>query len=884
MRSYDKDRPYSSLDCKTPHEASLFYLLLIFAPLAHGAVEIWSVAVLHLLASSVVALWIISMIRKGHIKIRRTPLDAFIMCFILLAGFSFLISVYPYASRMQLYFIISYAALFYYLTGTLKSRHEIFRLVWVLVIFGSLFAIAGLIFVSGSLPGLKIFSSGNYRISFTFVNANHFAGYLEMIAMLGLGLAFAYHGAKRFLLFALCIFIAVAVFFSLSRGGTIGLLSGLVFFSAVFVSLRVSNYWIPAALAFLLIFSMVWIGQDPVMDRLVTLKDPFLAGKDRLKIWAGVLNMISDNFWFGTGIGTFKYVFPRYLSEVSRSFINHAHNDYLELMAEMGVGGILAVLSGTMVLFITGLRDIFTFRHSRLQAVGIGALSGCFALLVHGMTDFNFHIPSNAILFIVCLAVTVNSVIVTKELYSKKQLMLIDVKVPEQWRLPTYLFIIVCFLVSSILVVSPYIGESYLKEARRLQMSKDYESAFIAIKKALLLDPGNAENMAAMGDLLVSRSNDSGSNSEKEMYMSSSLKYYDDAISVCPVNSYYYSNKGFVLNQLGRNDEAEEAFIKAVNFAPMNSVARYSLGYFYLKQGSLAKAYETYSVLLLLDRGFLPKVLNSIWIVSPSYESLKPAVPENSAHRNEFAEYLFNKNEQEAALNELRLAFSLEPSAKNALTYLNGLSRVEEWDLAVKTGERYLLQFNHEVSLLKHMALLYEKLGNNDKAISIYQHLIADNPEEVSIYLSFADCYRKREQYSEAISVLVGAIQHMPADESLYYALDDLYRRDHKNKEAINLLKSLLEFKPGDADIYFKIALNYKDLKMTEKALEYLRLAIFQRPQKAYYRYIIGMWYRELGLSQLSADQFNKCLDINSGHEDCKRSVNEIYNEVGITK
>lgn len=863
---------------------ALLYLLLIFSPLAHGAVEIWSVTILHVLTISIAALFVISLIRNGHLKLYRTPLDLSMLLIMFFMFLSFFMSSYPYASRIQIYKIINYSVLFYYITNVFRTRRQIFRLLYVLAVFGFIFAVGGLIFLSGSLPGLKIFSSGNPNVSFTFVNYNHFAGYLEMIVFLSLGLAFAHHGAKRYFLLTLCIFIAVAVIFSLSRGGIVGLFSGLVFFLIIFMVSRegLKIPWLLLLFMVLVLSIISWVGLEPVMERLETLKDPLNAGKDRLKIWTDVLGMISDNFWFGTGIGTFRYAFPRYFSGGTRIFINHAHNDYLELFAEMGITGILSVLLGVMVFFVTGWKNIIVLGQSRLQPVGMGALSGCFALMIHGMTDFNFHIPSNAILFTVCMAVALNSVIEKKELYSENKLMLIDLEVPERWRVSTYLFVSICSLVLVGLVISPYAGDLYLREARRLQISKDYESAIVAMDKALILDPGNAENMAAMGDLQVSRSSNAGSNWGKEMYMSSSLKYYDYAINACPVNSNYYSKKGFVLDQLGRKEEAEDSFINAVNFEPMNSIARYSLSYFYLKKGSVEKAYESFMTLLLMDSSLMTKVLDSIWSVSPSYESLKQAVPEMAAYRNEFAGYLFNKKEKEAALTELRLAFSLEPSVRNALAHIKGLCRVKEWNMAKESGERYLLQFGHEVSLLKQMVLIYEKLGHNEQSISIYQNLISYNPDDVSIYLSFADFYSEREQYPEAISVLAGAIQHIPDNENLYYALSDLYQADHKSKEAISLLEALLVYKPGDAEVYYKIAINYKAIRMPEKALEYLRLAISQRPKNADYRYTIGVWYRQLGLSQLSVEQFKKCLDINSGHNGCRRSVNEIYNEVGI--
>ena len=57
--------------------------------------------------------------------------------------------------------------------------------------------------------------------------------------------------------------------------------------------------------------------------------------------------IIKDSFPVGTGLGTFSTVYRRYEdpSRVTRQFANHAHNDYLEAVLELGAAGVLLILA-----------------------------------------------------------------------------------------------------------------------------------------------------------------------------------------------------------------------------------------------------------------------------------------------------------------------------------------------------------------------------------------------------------------------------------------------------------------------------------------------------------------------------------------------------------
>ena len=83
-----------------------------------------------------------------------------------------------------------------------------------------------------------------------------------------------------------------------------------------------------------------WVGLEQVKDRIV---ETTLAQESRDEFDIYSFRMWQDYPLFGAGAGSFYGVFPRYRErEAERGFLEHAHNDYLEFLAEYGILGMRA--------------------------------------------------------------------------------------------------------------------------------------------------------------------------------------------------------------------------------------------------------------------------------------------------------------------------------------------------------------------------------------------------------------------------------------------------------------------------------------------------------------------------------------------------------------
>ena len=118
------------------------------------------------------------------------------------------------------------------------------------------------------------------------------------------------------------------------------------------------------------------------------------------------LRVFRDHRWVGAGLGSLETVYPRYQSVFPEGIVDHAHNDFAELMAETGTVGLVLALMGIGVFFF-GAFHKFELKFGDVGGcIRLGAAVGCCGVLVHSFSDFNLHIPANAAWFVACAGIS----------------------------------------------------------------------------------------------------------------------------------------------------------------------------------------------------------------------------------------------------------------------------------------------------------------------------------------------------------------------------------------------------------------------------------------------------------------------------------------------
>ena len=141
----------------------------------------------------------------------------------------------------------------------------------------------------------------------------------------------------------------------------------------------------------------VWIGLNPVIKKFSNTSVDIEAEGRRTHIWNDTYNLIKDFPALGTGLGTYEYVFPKYKTIKAQKLYDHAHNDYLELVSDTGFTGFIIVIAGVIYYLFIVVKIWLRRKNSFVRGITVGCFGGIAYIIIHSLTDFNLHIPANAL-------------------------------------------------------------------------------------------------------------------------------------------------------------------------------------------------------------------------------------------------------------------------------------------------------------------------------------------------------------------------------------------------------------------------------------------------------------------------------------------------------
>lgn len=378
---------------------------LMFAVLAFGGGEQWAVLTLEVAASILVLIWTWSQISSGRFRLVLNPLFVPVALFALIiaAQIVFGSSAYVYVTRTELWKYVAYGGLF--LLASQSRRGNAYRLVRVLTAFGFLVSFFGLVqnlTYNGKIYWFRGVTSNS--VFGPYVNHNHYAGLMEMLAPTALVMALRSHirNWERVFWGLAGILMAATIFVSGSRGGMVAVVVEIVFLAIYLVGVRGrrGTAFALAAICVLMGAFLVWIDNGSLGKRLDSLRDPLNSADviSRLTVAEDGLRMFRVHPLVGWGLGVFPIVYPQFRSFASGLLMNQAHNDYLQVLIETGVLGFACVIWFIVALYWTGFRNLRATSGSDVTTT-LGALVGCTGILVHSLSDFNLHVPANAALF-----------------------------------------------------------------------------------------------------------------------------------------------------------------------------------------------------------------------------------------------------------------------------------------------------------------------------------------------------------------------------------------------------------------------------------------------------------------------------------------------------
>lgn len=571
----------------------LVLAILVFGPLATGAVGRLEFLVIQGLTLGVLLLWGLRLWLSRRPQFLWPPICWLVLAFTAYAVGRYVTCDIEYVGRKELLRVVVYAVLFFAILNNLHRQEstQIISFTMIFLALGiSLYACYQFLSGSDRIWNFAAFYKG--RASGTYISPNHLAGFLEMLLPLALAYTLAGRGKpvlKIFLGYAALMLVA-GIGVTLSRGGWVSAGVSLIVLFGVLVLHR--NYRLPA-----LILMVALIGAGSFLlfktDQLsARIKAGMEAGKNfevntRYELWDAAFRMWQAHVWFGVGPGHFDSRFGEYRPEAVQRRPQRVHNEYLNTLVDWGVvgAGIVALTLGT--LFVGLLRTWkhvrkpereFRSNHSNKFAFVIGAATGLLALAIHSVVEFNLQIPANAILAVSLMALLSSHLRFATERYW--------VGLETRGKL-----LATCALLVALTWLSHHevrLGREFarLQQARNIPFLSP--AWFEAMESAAKAEPSNFETSYAIGEAYRLQSFEGGD--DYGQFATNAMSWFARGMKTNPFDGYNYLRYGMCLDWLDRPEEAEPFFWKAEELDPNGYFTLAHVGWHYMQTGNYAAA------------------------------------------------------------------------------------------------------------------------------------------------------------------------------------------------------------------------------------------------------------------------------------------------------
>lgn len=239
---------------------------------------------------------------------------------------------------------------------------------------------------------------------------------------------------RRSLVQGAALVVAAAIAMSRNRSAWLGAALGLIVVAALVYRWRLRGHRhglqrhqliVPLLTVASLLLPFVLVGEvrSLVSERARTLgtasSDPSL--RWRLAMWHKALRMTRERPIFGWGVGTYPiyqsyffhpdayvdtpYLSPRLIMSNGPTMSENAHNTYLQLMAELGIPGLVFYLGVLAAFWVTAWRALGRLRRGFRQCILIGCMGGVAAQMVAAIGSPAWEFPECSIPFWLILGI-----------------------------------------------------------------------------------------------------------------------------------------------------------------------------------------------------------------------------------------------------------------------------------------------------------------------------------------------------------------------------------------------------------------------------------------------------------------------------------------------
>ena len=611
-----------------PPSAAVLLLgsLIVFSPLIDGGTTHAPVLIMRLLLLGALTVWTIHQMRLGEIVLMRSRLFPIVALFLGWAGFSLWWTPYKNPSIQWFISLLMYAVLFGIVIQGVRTSRQVQQVVMLLV---------GMGLCEGVLGIVQYVWLGEARAKGTFFNPNFFATYEVVTLALTFGLL-SYqklndlNWTNKAFLWCSSVITFLAFVLAQSRGALLAF-----FIMVLFIGLYRFG---KMALVFLLVLVLAgFVLPNPIKQRVldVSAHDPY--AYTRFEIWENSLHRIVDHPW-GTGLGMYKYLSFQYRFPIENSIVQYgkraesAHNEYLQIAVELGVGGLAIFLIGIGVWGWRAKEVLNDVLPSWQKGTVVGLSGGVLAILMHAAVDSVFHEPSLVVLLILCGSL----VLVMKRINSPDRVPIWNIPFPYH---PARVAVVgILAAVSAFIIIQPAAAWFAHEQGNVASRSGEGDRAWEWHHRAILVDPGTTAYHDAVARMNVMRFHDSGdpqsliqaveelaicqklnpldgripfrlgmvylllaerarSEEQRSNLIARAVTSYEEAIKVDPFSPFNYLELAKIRWRQKQGENAQTLLMKAITYEPSFLPARVFLAKIASQIGENGVAQSQYEVI-----------------------------------------------------------------------------------------------------------------------------------------------------------------------------------------------------------------------------------------------------------------------------------------------
>lgn len=445
---------------------------------------------------------------------------------------------YKYPALLTLIALIFYILLCYFVSQYMRKNRVIIPL-WLI-----------------TTAGISIYSICQFlhsaRVIGTLGNENFLASHIGISIPVCVGFFLMTKSRPgRVGLAVLIMLFLVTLYLTHARGGWLGLFGSISSLAIIGLCPKGRRLII----AIFLILLVIGLTLTPWGVRFVITQ---FEGDVRPAIWGGTIGMIAEKPWLGFGKGAYFIFYPRYriqeywFTRSPTDLTIHAHNEFLQILAETGVIGLVIFLLFIYTVLRFSIKEIDAAR-GREKYTLLGLVCGIIGLLVHNLVCNNLQMPSSAVFLWYMLGLviaylpyrtwTVSPALLARQ---KSGIRLNGVYRYGIFLATTLLMVIIIIQTATRPLVSQYL----FKKGWQYRDSEKWEMAIQEYKKAINWHNWDVEMHYRMAyAYTMARQNDEA------------IKKYNDVIKLAPLYGSVHRNMGIIYMKMDRYTQAVRSFL-----------------------------------------------------------------------------------------------------------------------------------------------------------------------------------------------------------------------------------------------------------------------------------------------------------------------------------